>query len=334
MQGALPIKPANEGQFILDGSKTVSDWKGYIPYEQTPFVLNPERGFVSSANQNSTDTTYPYSYHGYFDDFRGRSLNQRLEAMEQISISDMKALQNSNFDLSAAELLPLLLDLVKDHEMASDWLADLQTWDHEFESHAIQAVKYTIWKNLFYELIWDEIKQHEDDHELDLLYPELWQTIDLVEQRPDHKYFDILETPEVETAKDLAIISLGECMQKMDSLSREDPGLDWKTYRKVDINHLSRIPAFSERGITVGGTANALNSIKGTHGPSWRMIVQLSDPIKAWGIYPGGQSGNPGSPYYKNMIDDWAQGKYYELHFAQSPHELQDLASQKLKITS
>jgi penicillin amidase len=43
------------------------------------------------------------------------------------------------------------------------------------------------------------------------------------------------------------------------------------------------------------------------------MIVQLSANTEAYGIYPGGQSGNPGSPYYDNFIDNWSNGKYYPL---------------------
>lgn len=43
------------------------------------------------------------------------------------------------------------------------------------------------------------------------------------------------------------------------------------------------------------------------------MIVQMSANTEAYGLYPGGQSGNPGSKYYDNMIDSWVQGKYYKL---------------------
>ena len=43
------------------------------------------------------------------------------------------------------------------------------------------------------------------------------------------------------------------------------------------------------------------------------MIVHLTEETEAWGIYPGGQSGNPGSKFYDNMIDDWVAGKYYRL---------------------
>jgi len=45
------------------------------------------------------------------------------------------------------------------------------------------------------------------------------------------------------------------------------------------------------------------------------MVVQLGPEIKAWGVYPGGQSGNPGSPFYDNMIDDWNNGELYPLWF-------------------
>ncbi len=85
--------------------------------------------------------------------------------------------------------------------------------------------------------------------------------------------------------------------------------------RGTDIRHLTRsIPAFSRMGLRTGGGAHIVNATKKTHGPSWRMVVELGEEPKGWGIYPGGQSGNPGSPYYDNMVDDWVAGKYYPLH--------------------
>ena len=44
------------------------------------------------------------------------------------------------------------------------------------------------------------------------------------------------------------------------------------------------------------------------------MIVHQKNPVEAYGVYPGGQSGNPFSPYYKNMVNDWVEGKYHVLH--------------------
>jgi penicillin G amidase len=64
-----------------------------------------------------------------------------------------------------------------------------------------------------------------------------------------------------------------------------------------------------------GGGEHIINATKQWHGPSWRMIVQMTDKIEAYGVYPGGQDGNPGSKYYDTFIDSWVEGKYYPLLF-------------------
>ena len=80
--------------------------------------------------------------------------------------------------------------------------------------------------------------------------------------------------------------------------------------------HLGRIPAFSRTDIKTDGNRGTLNAISATTGPSWRMIVEYdNDQINALGVYPGGQSGNPGSPYYDDMIDTWSKGGYYPINF-------------------
>ena len=51
------------------------------------------------------------------------------------------------------------------------------------------------------------------------------------------------------------------------------------------------------------------------------MVVALGPELKAYGVYPGGQSGNPGSPYYQNMVNTWANGEYYDLLFFKNADE-------------
>ena len=68
-----------------------------------------------------------------------------------------------------------------------------------------------------------------------------------------------------------------------------------------------------------GGGAESVNATRGSSGPSWRMIVELGPEIKAWGVYPGGASGNPGSPNYDSMIESWRTGELYELRFYKEP---------------
>ena len=94
-------------------------------------------------------------------------------------------------------------------------------------------------------------------------------------------------------------------------------------YKDAGIRHLLRLPVLSRFHLTTGGGTHVINATKKHHGPSWRMIVQLTDETEAYGIYPGGQSGNPGSPYYDSFIDDWAAGQYYSL-WVMKPQEKSD----------
>jgi penicillin amidase len=55
------------------------------------------------------------------------------------------------------------------------------------------------------------------------------------------------------------------------------------------------------------------------------MIVALDESPRAWAVYPGGQSGNPGSRYYDNFISTWESGQYYELSLEKSPEDIENV---------
>ncbi len=103
VQGKFPVRRKDEGKFLLDGSKSSNGWQAFIPNDQNIGVKNPERGFVSSANQFPADSTYPYyitatSYEAY----RNRRINDVLGKSTNITYRDMMKLQTDNFNLKAA----------------------------------------------------------------------------------------------------------------------------------------------------------------------------------------------------------------------------------------
>jgi penicillin amidase len=100
----------------------------------------------------------------------------------------------------------------------------------------------------------------------------------------------------------------------------------------VTIPHLARIAPFGAAGVRAGGCADCVNSLKGGHGPSWRMVVDLSGQPRGYGIYPGGQSGNPGSPHYAEFVADWAAGKHYPLVFLSDPGGAGGEADHRLQL--
>ncbi|MEO6130795.1 MAG: penicillin acylase family protein, partial [Saprospiraceae bacterium] len=113
--GVLPIRPKGLGQYVTRGDSSINDWLGYIRFEEAPYIINPARGFVSSANQAPADTTYPHPLLGgrYFEDYRGREVNMNLDTLTNITVADMEALQQNNYNLMAAEILPLMLDALR-----------------------------------------------------------------------------------------------------------------------------------------------------------------------------------------------------------------------------
>jgi len=102
----------------------------------------------------------------------------------------------------------------------------------------------------------------------------------------------------------------------LDSLEATER-LAWGRYKNTTVYHLLRDGAkpFARPDLPIGGGVGIINATTHEHGPSWRMVVQMSDPVEAYAIYPGGQDGNPGSRHYDRFVDDWALGKYYRLWF-------------------
>ena len=94
----------------------------------------------------------------------------------------------------------------------------------------------------------------------------------------------------------------------------------WGRVKATRIDHLlPPLVAFSHKEVLTGGGPGIVNATTGTHGPSWRMVVALGkDGPTAYGIYPGGQSGNPANPFYDNMIDRWAKGQLRPLLYMQA----------------
>jgi len=102
---------------------------------------------------------------------------------------------------------------------------------------------------------------------------------------------------------------------------RSEGHTTWASLNKVNIQHMARINAFSRRGLPSPGCPQTINAISSSWGPSWRMVVELGDRPRAFGIYPGGQSGNIGSRHYDDFIDQWNKGRYYPLQFFMSASE-------------
>lgn len=316
IQGRYPVRRTDEGRFVLDGTRTQNEWKAFIPNEQNVMYKNPERGFVSSANQYPADATYPYYITASsWEAYRNRRINQVLATLTKATPADMMKLQFDNYNLKAAESLPtfiLHLDTTKLNTTEIAALKTLRSWDYYNNIDSEGASYYEAWWDALRPMIWDEM----NNDKLALDYPTTFTTIKLIREQPTLSFFDIVSTPEKETAKELLQKSFSEGVAAIEKWKTEkNKSPRWADFKDSYIGHLLRQEPLSVH-VEHGGNHDIVNANSRTHGPSWRMVVSLEKTgVKAWGIYPGGQSGNPGSPYYANMIPYWAKGKYFSLPF-------------------
>lgn len=316
IQGKYPIRRKNEGKFILDGTKSSSDWQAFIPNDQNVMDKNPARGFVSSANQFPADATYPYYVQASnWEAYRNRRINQVLSSLTKGTPQDLMNLQLDNFNLKASESLPTFLLNLDTTNLKGDALEAyqiLKAWDYKNEIDSEGASYYEAWIRAFVPMVWDEF----EDNKVALPWPSTYLTIKLMKEQPELSFFDNKKTPEKETVKEIIRKSFDEAVGVISKWKKEkNENPRWASYKDAIVNHLLKQKAFSYN-IEHGGNSSIVNAHSKTHGPSWRMVVSLEkNGINAWGVYPGGQSGNPGSPYYNNLLNLWTQGKYLKFTF-------------------
>jgi penicillin G amidase len=331
VQGKLPVRKLGQGKFIQDGSKTAGAWTEFIPQAHLPQEYNPAKGFVGSANQHSTNPTYPYYYYGYFEEYRGRYLNQKLARMSNISIDSMKNLQNDNYSVRGRDMLPLLLKHLRRTDLTEkdhfELLAQVEKWDYVYAPNSVAATIFEAWMNQLYLYVYDELLKYNIDKGYDnfnkLDYPEEWALMGLLKRDTLNPVLDYQPTSnKIEKAADVVTEAFKRTYEELSKDKNISKDLaDWKTTKASRVAHIARIDPFSFFNIPIGGHGSALNAMTATHGPSWKMVVELGG--KAFGIYPGGQSGNVGSAFYASMLDTWAKGEYYELLFAKDKQTLE-----------
>lgn len=335
--GKLPLKWKGQGRYLLDGTSAAHDWQGWIPQVQNPTVKNPPRGFVSSANQFPADTAYPYYLDWKFaHSSRAIRINERLAAMEGATADSLRYLQNDNYNVDARRILPRLLKSLAsvDPIRRSAGFDLIERWDFRNDGDAAGASIFEHWMDELLAAIWaDEFPGSER-----LLYPSLDRTFELIIHEPDARWFDRVDTPDtLETVDDIIRQSFEATVAKLRERFGEPTAANWAWSRVKGTRIMHLVPnftSFGRRDIRNGGGGGIVNATTGTHGPSWRMVVQLDSewPV-AYGLYPGGQSGNPGSAYYDNMIRRWANGELDTLLFLKGVDEHSERLRYQLALT-
>lgn len=318
--GRFPLKWRFQGRTVGDGSDPAYDWGGFVPYDHNPRALNPERGYLSAANQYPAAESYPYYLGDDFAPFeRGRRINDLLEDMENITVDDFGDMLMDSYSYHAELALPVMLEALNAsaepvENLPMTGLIDrMASWNLVNDGERIEPSIFYIWWGHLYDAIWDS----KYSSEYVMRRPDRDITTDLIVQDPDSPWFDDPATGETETLADLVRPAYREAIRELRNRYGDDPeGWLWSRVNNTTLNHIAQIDGFEIPDLLTDGGRESINAIRGSSGPSWRMVVEL-DPegVRGYGVYPGGQSGNPGSKTYDEFVETWRTGGLYELDF-------------------
>jgi penicillin G amidase len=331
--GKFPVRWHGQGHFISDGTDPLYDWHEFIPHHHKPFIKNPDRGFVSSANQHPAGPDYPYELGRFFASYeRGARINEFLTESTDVTPEILKRLQLDNKSLHAESVLPVLLSHIDESTLNGNTFyaySKLVHWNyHNNAEEVAPSIFNRFWSHLYIS-VWEPLYGKNMRY---MRLPSRDRTVQLILQEPDSPYLNGNASGDGLSLTDRITMAFSRAVEDLEA-RYHDPGPDWLwgNHQGARIKHLANLPGFS-RDLFTGGGSESVNATTGSHGPSWRMIVSMEDEQQAWGIYPGGQSGNPGSARYDEFTDEWALGRYFPLRLYPGEEEARSEASYTIQI--
>lgn len=331
--GEHPLRLRGQGRIPRDGASGDNDWIATVPSRELPLSINPSQHFVASANARPMPLGYPH-YLGWMWDpsYRMRRINETLGNASKLTVESMQAIQLDAYDKAAERFLPVLLGVVSasatDDPLTKQAVKELAAWDYVADADAIGPAIWMRWFDQYRGAVWNDewisrgIKQpggswgYSGDNRRE---PMLEVLEYLTREYPGSIWFDDRSTPEREGRDEIIRRTFATAVASLAKDFGNDPQQwKWGRFNQLRIGSLSGEPDLARDGGPVVGTSFTVNP-GGNLGPvgsgaSWRQIVDLAQPERSVGVYPGGQSENPASPHYADQMKLWARGQYLPLN--------------------
>jgi penicillin amidase len=303
------------------------EWKGFLPFAELPSAYNPAAGFIVTANNNILPPGYdkPLNY-DWAEPFRRDRIVEVLRSATKLTTADFERLQHDELSVPARRLVPVLLTAAgkpaarAGRSAATAAVLDsLAVWDFVMRREQGAPLVYEAWlRALRTRLLQRRLGPAAKTPEVSI---DLGVVIALV-TRPDS-----LLGRNPGAARDSIV--LGALADAVAGLSREygaDPGRwRWGVAHLAGFRH-PLAAGFDLAAVARGGDGNTVNATGGpgfrqTAGASYRIVVDFADFDRSTATNVPGQSGQPGSEYYGNLLPLWGEGKYFPLAFSREAVE-------------
>lgn len=326
--GIAPVRNHSSGLVPVPGDGSY-DWDGYLPIIQKPNELNPKSGFIATANQNVTPEDYKHWNaigFSWSDPYRGDRVNEFLESKNHLNMEDMRRLQTDVASLPARTLIPLLLELPLDPQLAQ-LQNKFSNWNQRLEPTSIEAGIYVAWEDEIQRLAHEKFVPENVKKHLGKL--QLKRILDWIQKPKDSPF------KSDSSRNSFLMEAFKNAVGNLKKSLGEEP-LQWQygqeAYKHSSITHALGAVASSQYAkklnlpsLPRGGNAYTPGSTgsnkRQSSGASFRMIVNTGDWDATIGTNAPGQSGNPDSPFYTNLYEDWAKDVYFPVYYSKEKIE-------------
>lgn len=319
-----PIRNGWNGLLPVPGAEGRYEWKGFLDVDQYPQEFNPGRHYVVTANSNILPRGYTREIaYEWTQPFRFERLRQRIEAQKRFTPADFRSMQYDVVSLPGQALARLAgLTAIDDPALARE-AARIAGWNGTLTRGSTEGPLYSVW---LAELLTEFYRPHVPAESLEFV----------VDQRGAELVLPALEKLDPawlgENARarrdELLRVSLTAALKKLALPAGGASGtLDWGHYRGMTFRHpleklgspyaelfnLGPVPRIGDK-YTPNPTSVSTTGV--VSGASYREIFDLSDWDLALATNTPGQSGQPGSPHYADLLPLWNDGDYFPLKFS------------------
>ncbi|HJS17288.1 MAG TPA: penicillin acylase family protein [Anaerolineales bacterium] len=330
MPGDIPIRANGDGTLPVPGWTDEYEWTGFISFEELPYTVNPEEGYIATANNQVPPFDYPHLITYDWDyGFRAQRIVDMIEgAPAKIDNAYMQQMQGDAYDANGPVFIPLLMGMEYEAETPNEAIAMdlLANWDYQSRADSAGAAVFNaFWRNLLKNTFNDELPEDS--------WPEggsRWNDIMRSLDESSAWWDDISTTDVVETREDILRKSFEQGIEELEELLGNDPSKwNWgemhaATFRNSTLGEsgVGLIESLFNRGPYPTGGGEAIVNATGwsvNDGyetnwlPSMRMIVDLGNLNNSLTVHTTGQSGHAYHPHYDDMIPLWTNIQYYPM---------------------
>jgi len=310
------------------------DWTGFVPIGELPHFFNPKEGFIATANHKTIPDHYPYNVgFEWVSPYRITRIKWMFanakENNHKLTLPDMAFLQNDITSLAAIEFQKLLQSTRLKSEPT---LRAFLEWDGELERKSGEAALYEVWLDKIRNELAERFSKNRGAAQmLSGRYKDL----------PPDAIFRILRAPEttlfgenpIQERNQLLVNTLKSAREELSKLLGPDASQwTWGRLHVVRFRHaldqqpdaqaLLDLGPLARPGDEYTTNATGMNDSRDqVSGASYRQIIDLNNWDRSWVINTPGQSGQPGSPHYSDLLQLWDVGRYFPLLYSRKSVE-------------